>query len=137
MKRAVIGLVASKKFLVALAASTVFVVGRCGLELNTEALDRVCLVMVAFIVAQGIADHGKEAAKVSCPARLPSTEALKRDADDRLTPPGGDNGKEREITASHRAVSRRADTAPLRGPGVVASGAVSVAPSEQGSGGRS
>lgn len=36
-----------------------------GLGIPEETLDRIVALIVGFVVAQGIADHGKEAAKVN------------------------------------------------------------------------
>jgi hypothetical protein len=56
-------LLASKKFLAALIAIVVWVGGYAGLDLSFEDVAPVVGVIIAYILGQGFADTGKEAAK--------------------------------------------------------------------------
>ena len=58
----------SKKALVAFVACIVWAAGRFGMHLDKEALLGVVSPLWAYVLAQGVADHGKEAAKVSAAA---------------------------------------------------------------------
>lgn len=64
-------LLKSKKAVMAFAALVVFVAGRFGLQLDKEELAGVVGPLWAYVIAQGVADHGKEAAKAK-PAATPS-----------------------------------------------------------------
>ena len=65
MLDAIKGLLSSKKALAAIAGVVVTLVGKLGLDLDTDALVLLITPIVAFVVGQGIADNGKEAAKVA------------------------------------------------------------------------
>jgi len=65
MWSAIKGLLASKKALAAAAGVIVTLVGKLGIQLDTDALVVLISPIVAFCIGQGIADNGKEAAKVS------------------------------------------------------------------------
>lgn len=54
-------LLASKKFLVALVAVLAHLAGRFGFEVDQEAMITILSPLYAYIVGQGIADHGKPA----------------------------------------------------------------------------
>ena len=54
----------SKKFLVAAVACGVWIAGRAGLDLDKEELLGAVTPLWAYVLGQGIADHGKEAAKL-------------------------------------------------------------------------
>lgn len=58
-------LLSSKKFIVMLAALIVASASKAGLDLNEELVNQILAMAAAYVVGQGIADHGKEAAKVS------------------------------------------------------------------------
>jgi hypothetical protein len=58
----------SKKFLVMLSGIVVFVASRLSHALDPADVDRVLALIASYIVGQGIADHGKEAAKISAAA---------------------------------------------------------------------
>ena len=58
-------LLASKKFLVMLTAIAVAVASKLGLNLDPDMLTQIMAMAGTFIVGQGIADHGKEAAKIN------------------------------------------------------------------------
>lgn len=62
MKGSIKGLFESKKFLAALAAFIAVIVSHFS-GLPTETIITAVSGIMAYIVAQGIADHGKEAAK--------------------------------------------------------------------------
>lgn len=55
----------SKKALVAFVAAVVWVGGKLGLHLDNDALLGAVTPLWAFVIAQGVADHGKEAAKIA------------------------------------------------------------------------
>lgn len=57
-------LLKSKKALMALVALIVFVAGRFGLQLDKAELAGVVGPLWAYVIAQGVADKGKEAAKI-------------------------------------------------------------------------
>ena len=65
MLDAIKGLLSSKKALAAIAGVVVTLVGQLGIDLDTDALVVLITPIVAFVVGQGIADNGKEAAKVA------------------------------------------------------------------------
>ena len=65
MLDAIKGLLSSKKALAAIAGVVVTLVGKLGIDLDTDALVILITPIVAFVVGQGIADNGKEAAKVA------------------------------------------------------------------------
>ena len=58
-------LLGSKKFLAALIAAIVWVAGKAGLHASTEMVSGIVGPIVAYVLGQGIADHGKEAAKIA------------------------------------------------------------------------
>lgn len=55
-------LLASKKFTVALAATLVWIIGLLGFDVSVEALGAALSPLYAYVLGQGIADVGKEAA---------------------------------------------------------------------------
>ncbi len=63
MKDFLKSLLSSKKVLATLAAILVWVLGRFGLDVGEEQLLPVIGSLAAFVLAQGWADHGKEAIK--------------------------------------------------------------------------
>lgn len=62
----------SKKFLVAIIAIAAGVAARYGFALDQAAVMEIVTPLWAFIVGQGIADHGKEAAKIDAAASSPT-----------------------------------------------------------------
>ena len=60
MRDAIKTMFTSKKFLAALTGVIVVILGELGLYIPEDAL----LPLVAYVIGQGIADHGKERAKV-------------------------------------------------------------------------
>ena len=57
-------LLKSKKALTALAAVIGTIVAKAGWNISTDELVPILTPLMAYIVGQGIADHGKERAKV-------------------------------------------------------------------------
>ena len=80
MKEALLGLFGSKKALMALggsaAATLVTIAGKYGVMLDPAGAEKLVLVILgivsAYVLGQGIADRGKEAAKI----QVAATEAL-------------------------------------------------------------
>ena len=64
MKTALADLLGSKKFLTAIAGAISAGLLRLGFEVPTEDVMAIVLPLVAVILGQGIADHGKERAKI-------------------------------------------------------------------------
>lgn len=60
-------LLKSKKFLVALVALVVWVAGRAGLDLDREELLGAVTPLWTYVLAQGVADHGKGKALAEAP----------------------------------------------------------------------
>lgn len=54
----------SKKALIALVSAAVWLAGKAGLHLDTTELLGAVTPLWAYILAQGVADHGKEKAKL-------------------------------------------------------------------------
>ena len=54
----------SKKALTAIAAVIIAIAAKAGLDLSTDELMPILTPLMAYIVGQGIADHGKERAKI-------------------------------------------------------------------------
>ena len=57
-------LFASKKFVVMLAAIVVYAAGRVGWDMKSEDAVAFITMVSSYLVGQGIADHGKEKAKL-------------------------------------------------------------------------
>lgn len=64
MKKALTGMFTSKKFIASLAAAICSGVGTLGLNLPTESVVAILSPIIAYVLGQGIADTGKEKAKV-------------------------------------------------------------------------
>ena len=58
-------LLASKKFVAALIAALVWLGGKVGLHVDSETLAGIIGPIVAYVIGQGIADNGKEAALIA------------------------------------------------------------------------
>lgn len=58
-------LFSSKKFLVMLAGVVLAIANKLGLDLDPELVNQILALVGVYIVGQGIADRGKEAAKVN------------------------------------------------------------------------
>ena len=57
-------LLTSKKFQTAVLAVSVMVAGHFGLDVDLDALLAIVSPLIAYIIGQGVADHGKEKAKM-------------------------------------------------------------------------
>ena len=57
-------LFSSKKFVVMASSVVAYTASRAGLDVSQEAANTAMGVVGAYLVGQGIADHGKEAQKV-------------------------------------------------------------------------
>lgn len=65
VKEALKGLLSSKKSIAMIAGAIVSIVGKIGFDLPVEVVASVVGLVAAYVVGQGMADWGKEAAKVS------------------------------------------------------------------------
>lgn len=65
MKGAVLAMLGSKKAVAAMVGMVVALAAKVGLDLEVSAVMTVVGPVIAYVVAQGIADNGKEAAKVA------------------------------------------------------------------------
>lgn len=63
-KELIVDLLTSKKALAAVSSIVINLVGRIGLDLDQEAVNQVVWPLWIYILGQGIADMGKEAAKI-------------------------------------------------------------------------
>ncbi len=64
MKEMLKALIGSKKFMTALVSCLVGLAAKVGLELSPDEITAILSPALAYIVGQGVADHGKERAKV-------------------------------------------------------------------------
>ena len=64
MGKAIADLFRSKKALTAIAGVVVALAAKIGWEVSTDELMPILAPLMAYIVGQGIADHGKERAKI-------------------------------------------------------------------------
>lgn len=76
-------LLASKKFVAAVVGIVLAIAGRYGFNLDPELVRELVYILIAYIIGQGIADHGKDAAKINAavevnPAR--AREMVKADS---------------------------------------------------------
>jgi hypothetical protein len=69
-----IDLFTSKKFLVMLAAIVMAIASKLGLNLDPDLVNQVLAMAAAYILGQGIADRGKEAAKVEAAAAVAAND---------------------------------------------------------------
>lgn len=71
-------LLSSKKFMVFLASALVLLASKIGLDLDEGSVDRFLALAASYILGQGIADKGKEAAKINTGiATSPVANAMK------------------------------------------------------------
>lgn len=61
MKQALLEMLSSKKFLAMIGGVVIAVAGRYGFNIDPAVLDRIEYGVIAYVAAQGIADHGKSA----------------------------------------------------------------------------
>ena len=66
--------ITSKKFIVAVAGVILATAGKHNLNLDADSVQNIVYVVVAYLIGQGVADHGKEAAKVSGTVALATTD---------------------------------------------------------------
>ena len=64
MGNAIADLVQSKKALMAIAGVVAAGIGKLGLDMPPTEIVPILSPLIAYIVGQGIADHGKERAKI-------------------------------------------------------------------------
>lgn len=64
MMEALKGLLSSKKAIVAIVGIIIAAAGKAGLDLSEDSVHDIVQVVMAYLVGQGVADHGKESAKV-------------------------------------------------------------------------
>lgn len=64
MKKAIKDLLGSKKFLVSLSAAISAAVMRLGFDIPQETVLAIVGPLAAYVVGQGVADHGKERGKL-------------------------------------------------------------------------
>ena len=69
MGNALASMFASKKFLAAFASVVVYGAAKIGWNVTPEEIMPILSPILAYIVGQGIADHGKERAKVETTGR--------------------------------------------------------------------
>lgn len=65
----------SKKFVAAIIGIIITIGGRYGLNLDPQLVQDVVYILIAYIVGQGIADHGKAAAQITAMAEISPSEA--------------------------------------------------------------
>ncbi len=63
-KALLVDIFTSKKALAAIATLIVIILQALGLPVTDEMIEKILLVVGPYLVGQGIADHGKEAAKM-------------------------------------------------------------------------
>lgn len=68
MRKALADLCRSKKALTALAGTLVALAAKLGWDVSPDELMPILSPLMAYIVGQGIADHGKERAKIESSA---------------------------------------------------------------------
>ena len=75
-------LLTSKKFIGALAGIIGGVLARFGFDVPLEDVRLITDLTIAYVVGQGVADHGKHAAAVNAEAAKNAAETTRRDAVD-------------------------------------------------------
>jgi uncharacterized membrane protein (DUF441 family) len=63
-------LLSGKKFAAMIIGMVIAIGGKYGLKFDPDLVQEIVGLVIAFIVGQGIADHGKEAAKITAVAAL-------------------------------------------------------------------
>ena len=74
MKQALLELLESKKFLVAVGSIIIYGVGKLGLHLDPDLVDKIVTALLVYVGAQGVADIGKPAALVTAKATTGETK---------------------------------------------------------------
>jgi cyanophycinase-like exopeptidase len=72
VKQVVIGLLSSKKAVMGISAAIAAGTMKLGFGVSSETVALIVGPVVAAIIGQGVADHGKEAAKVTASADVQS-----------------------------------------------------------------
>lgn len=62
------GLLSSKKFIAAIIGVIITLASRYGLNLDPAVVQEVAAIFITYLIAQGISDHGKEAARIAAVA---------------------------------------------------------------------
>ncbi len=65
-------LLSSKKFVAALIGALVWLGGKVGLNVDTETMAGIVGPIAAYVLGQGIADSGKEAAQITADSKAAS-----------------------------------------------------------------
>ena len=73
IKNLIVGLIGSKKFIVLVSGLIVTALAKYKLDLDPVMIQGMLGALIAWLIGQGIADNGKEAAKVK-PAQVTPTE---------------------------------------------------------------
>lgn len=68
--------VTSKKFIAAVAGVIIATAGKYNLNLEPDSVQNIVYVIVAYLIGQGWADSGKEAAKVNGTVAIATSDAL-------------------------------------------------------------
>lgn len=68
--------ITSKKFIVAVAGVILATAGKYGLNLDPDSVQNIVYVVVAYLIGQGWADSGKEAAKVNGTVAIATADSL-------------------------------------------------------------
>lgn len=63
-------LLSSKKFFVAMISTIAWVLGRLGWHVDAIQMTEAVMPLYLFVIAQGVADHGKEAARIAIGAGI-------------------------------------------------------------------
>ena len=93
-------LFSSKKFLVMLAGIVVMIADKIGLNLDPDLVNKMLGLMGAYIIGQGIADHGKEKAKVEAAAASPTVSTTVENV--------GTSDEKKTVTTIEAAASKAA-----------------------------
>jgi uncharacterized membrane protein (DUF441 family) len=68
-------LLSSKKFIAAIIGIVIAIAGRYGFSLDPELVRELVYILIAYIVGQGIADHGKASAEIAVMGAISPTTA--------------------------------------------------------------
>lgn len=68
-------LLSSKKFVAFLIGVVISIGGRYGVNLDPDVVREVIGLTIAYIIGQGIADHGKDAAKINAAVEVDTARA--------------------------------------------------------------
>ena len=72
IKNLILGYVGSKKFIALVAGAIVALLAKYKFQVDTTVVEGLIAMVISYIIGQGIADNGKEAAKVK-PAQVEAT----------------------------------------------------------------